>query len=78
MGQTILNRLGVSDEAAEPETHPETQEPPETGVTEEAAEEAVEDPAEAEDKLPVIGMDGKTEDGSMPYEILKDKLEWLK
>jgi len=26
----------------------------------------------------VIGMDGKTEDGSMPYEILKDKLEWLK
>ena len=29
-------------------------------------------------KAPVIGMDGKTEDGAMPYEILKDKLEWLK
>ena len=29
-------------------------------------------------EMPVIGMDGKTPDGGMPYEILKDKLEWLK
>ena len=36
------------------------------------------DPADAEPKMPVIGLDGKTKDGSMPYEILKDKLEWLK
>ena len=27
---------------------------------------------------PVIGMDGKTRDGAMPYAILKDKLEWLR
>lgn len=27
---------------------------------------------------PVIGLDGKTKDGSMPYEILMEKLEWLK
>ena len=27
---------------------------------------------------PVIGMDGKTEDGSMPYELLKKQLEFLK
>ena len=27
---------------------------------------------------PVIGMDGKTKDGAMPYAILKDKLEWLR
>ena len=26
----------------------------------------------------VIGLDGKTPDGAMPYQILRDKLEWLK
>jgi len=37
-------------------------------------------PTEKDDKpeTPVIGLDGKTPDGGMPYEILKDKLEWLK
>ena len=35
-------------------------------------------PADTELEMPVIGMDGKTKDGAMPYEILKDKLEWLK
>ena len=30
------------------------------------------------DDTPVIGLDGKTEDGSMPYTILMEKLEWLK
>ena len=39
------------------------------GVTEKAPE-----PPSA----PVIGMDGKTEDGAMPYQILKDKLDFLK
>ena len=68
MGQTILNRLGVSDEAAIPKADAEAQEPAEAGVSEE-----VEEP-----KPPVIGMDGRTPDGSVPYEILKDKLEWLK
>ena len=35
----------------------------------------------AEDTLPkppMIGMDGKTEDGSMPYELLRKQLEFLK
>ena len=27
---------------------------------------------------PVIGMDGKTEDGAVPYQILRDKLEFLR
>ena len=71
MGQTILNRLGVSDEAAAPETGTPAQEPTEAGLTEDHVEN--DNPA-----MPVIGMDGKTEDGAMPYEILKDKLEWLK
>jgi len=71
MGQTILNRLGVSDEAAIPKADTEAQEPAEAGVNDEPA-------AEVEEKPPVIGMDGKTKDGSVPYEILKDKLEWLR
>ena len=35
-------------------------------------------PEPEKDPQPVIGLDGKTEDGSMPYEILMEKLEWLK
>ena len=27
---------------------------------------------------PMIGMDGKTKDGAMPYEILKTQLDFLK
>ena len=50
-------------------------EPSETGTEPPAGDN---DPADTEPKMPVIGMDGKTKDGSMPYEILKDKLEWLK
>jgi ATP-dependent Clp protease protease subunit len=71
MGQTILNRLGVSDEAAVPETDAPAQEPAEAGVN-------TDPPVAEEPKPPVIGMDGRTEDGSVPYEILKDRLEWMR
>ena len=71
MGQTILNRLGVSDEAAVPETNAPAQEPAEAGVD-------TDPPVAEEPKPPVIGMDGRTEDGSVPYEILKDRLEWMR
>ncbi len=74
------------------ETGPETQEPggeeltadtDEPDLTEDApAEEKPpardNDPDDTEPEMPVIGMDGRTKDGAMPYEILKDKLEWLK
>ena len=70
MGQTILNRLGVSDEAAVPETNAPAQEPAKAGMTD--------SPVVEKPKPPVIGMDGRTEDGSVPYEILKDRLEWMK
>ena len=70
MGQTILNRLGVVDEATVPETKAQAQ------VSSEA--EVNENPTDEDDKPPVIGMDGKTEDGAMPYEILKDRLEWMR
>ena len=72
MGQTILNRLGVSDEAAIPETNAQAQKPAEAGVN---TDPPVED---EKPKPPVIGMDGRTEDGSVPYEILKDRLEWMR
>ena len=71
MGQTILDRLGVSDEAAVPETNAPAQEPAEAGVD-------TDPPVAEEPKPPVIGMDGRTEDGSVPYEILKDRLEWMR
>jgi len=74
MGETILNRLGAESkpqgEEPEPEAGDPAPEPAEAGVTD--------PPVEDKPKAPVIGMDGKTEDGAMPYEILKDKLEWLK
>ena len=93
MGETILNRLGAEDADAggqpEQEAGPETQEPvegvadtDEPDLTESPAEPDIpagdNDPADTEPEMPVIGMDGKTKDGAMPYEILKDKLEWLK
>ena len=74
MGETILNRLGAEcepqGEEPEPETRDPAPEPAEAGVTD--------PPVEDKPKVPVIGMDGKTEDGSVPYEILKDRLEWMK
>ena len=79
MGETILNRLGITDEAPEPEADAPAEEPPEAGVTDPPVGKT--NPAEPEDKEPkppAIGMDGKTEDGSMPYEILKDRLEWMR
>ena len=80
MGETILNRIGADEvihgEGPEPEDTDPAQEPAETGLT--GAEEAEIPPAEDKPPMPVIGLNGKTEDGSMPYEILKDKLEWLR
>ena len=74
MGETILNRLGAEckpqGKEPEPEAGDPAPEPAKAGVTDSTVEDKL--------KTPVIGMDGKTEDGAMPYEILKDKLEWLK
>ena len=72
MGEAILNRFQAecqpeSKGPEQPQTGTETPEQPEAGVT----------PPVADDHI-VIGMDGKTKDGAMPYEILKDKLEWMR
>ncbi len=69
MGETILNRLGA-DRKPEPEAGAAASKPPEAGISDHSVEDKTE--------MPVIGMNGKTKDGAMPYEILKDKLEWLK
>ena len=34
--------------------------------------------AEEQPSAPVIGLDGKTEDGAVPYQILRDKLDFLR
>ena len=86
MGETILNRCGFYDKAEDgkPQTGTETPEQSEAGVTLPVAEEPEQLPTDtavttpvADDQI-VIGMDGKTKDGAMPYEILKDKLEWMR
>ena len=50
-------------------------EPSETGAEPPARDN---DPDDAEPQMPVIGLDGNTTDGAMPYEILIDKLEWMR
>ena len=39
---------------------------------------AAEELPDVQPPAPVIGMDGKTEDGAVPYQILRDKLEFLR
>ena len=39
---------------------------------------APEERSRAEPEAPIIGMDGKTKDGAMPYEILRNQLDFLK
>ena len=79
MGEAILDRLGCFKNEAPGGTlgSAEAEEPAEDGVGSTGNNPEETSPADTEEK-PVIGMDGKTADGAMPYEILKKKLEWLK
>ena len=55
-----------------------TEESPEAEAQpQEATQPAVEDHTD-KPSIPMIGMDGKTEDGAMPYELLKRQLDFLK
>lgn len=66
MGQTILGKITAScenpDESGSDGKSPDTPKPAEKGLN----------------FTPAIGMDGKTKDGAMPYEILKQQLAFLK
>lgn len=73
MGQTILGKITAS--AAHEGTEPsddgkaeDAQKPSEEGLTDTAPTVTV----------PVIGMDDRTKDGSVPYEILKQQLAFLR
>ena len=73
MGQTILGKITAS-------AAPEGTEPPDDSKADDAqkpSEEGLRDTAPIV-TTPVIGMDGKTADGSMPYEILKQQLSFLR
>ena len=68
MGQTIMGKITASAKAevvqqTDDSKKPDTPKPSEEGV---------------KNTAPVIGMDGKTADGSMPYEILKQQLALMK
>ena len=73
MGQTILGKITAS-------APPEDTEPPDDSKADDAqkpSEEGLTDTAPTV-TIPVIGMDGKTADGAMPYEILKQQLAFLR
>ena len=73
MGQTILGKITAAAETAgkddTPDDETETPKPAEEGLTA---------PVVTVPDMPVIGMDGKTADGSMPYEILKRQLAFMR
>ena len=82
MGLTILNRLGVKEDgpiapATQPTAKPVEPEPPaapmDTPAEPVPGTEPVEPPT-----APVLDLDGKTEDGSVPYNILMKQLECMK
>ena len=75
MGQTILGKITAAADTADtddtPDDETETPKPAEEGLTDTA-------PTVTVPNMPVIGMDGKTADGSMPYEILKRQLAFMR
>ena len=74
-GVSAMFEEAIGEDPQETQEQP-TQVPPDaTEAPQEAETETVEDTAP---KAPMIGMDGKTEDGGMPYELLKRQLEFLK
>ena len=73
MGQTILGKITASaapDDTELPDDSKadDAQKPSEEGLTDTAPTVTI----------PVIGMDGKTANGSMPYEILKQQLAFMR
>lgn len=73
MGQTILGKITASAETADTnDTSDDETEAPKP------AEKELTAPVVTVPDMPVIGMDGKTADGSMPYEILKQQLAFMR
>ena len=76
MGQAILNHLISPAGGDAGAKEPAGEEKP---VDEIPVEPSTEPPSGPPERSPVhIGLDGRTPDGAMPYEILKEKLAWLR
>ena len=73
MGQTILGKITAGAEIADTDDTPDDK-----TETPESAEKGLTAPVVTVPDMPVIGMDGKTADGAMPYEILKQQLAFLR
>ncbi|MCR4645370.1 MAG: Clp protease ClpP [Oscillospiraceae bacterium] len=74
MGQTILGKITAS---AAPEGTEQT-DGSKADDAQKPSEEGLTAPTVTVPDMPVIGMDGKTADGAMPYEILKQQLAFLR
>ena len=74
MDLIVLNRLGVKPEDVG-QKHTEPKEPPADPKPSAEPTPPAEPPA---NPGPVLDMDGKTEDGSIPYNILMKQLECMK
>ena len=73
MGQTILGKITAGAKTADTDDTPDDK-----TETPELAEKGLTAPVVTVPDMPVIGMDGKTADGSMPYEILKQQLAFMR
>ena len=73
MGQTILGKITAGAETADSDDtsddKTEAPKPSEKGLTA---------PTVSVPDMPVIGLDGRTKDGAMPYEILKQQLAFMR
>ena len=74
MGQTILGKITASAAPEDTDTPNDSK----ADDAQKSAEEGLTAPVVTVPDMPVIGMDGKTADGSMPYEILKQQLAFLR
>ncbi len=72
MGQTILGKISASAQSKSADKTPDDE-----ADTQESSEKGVTDSVPAVN-LPVIGLDGTTADGSVPYEILKRQLAFMR
>ena len=75
MDLIVLNRLGVKPEDVGQKHTAEPKEPPADPKPSAEPTPPAEPPANS---CPVLDMDGKTEDGSIPYNILMKQLECMK
>ena len=74
MGQTILGKITASAAPEDTDTPNDSK----ADDAQKSAEEGLTEPTVTVPDMPVIGMDGKTADGSMPYEILKQQLAFMR